>query len=223
MNILKSLKRQLCFSSEAETDFISKSFEAIAEVLFKHVAIKKGEEIFLFADVEFYFYNKHHKDIIAHPRNCESMQWYVNDFGGIDLSFKSETKVERIVNEKMKLAAKPLLTDESYFGGILIRELHNAETGERLEGPWACAELFRIHDALGISNDYPVLIEYESARAIQDASPRLKLKRSNQKTEDKVKYLLSAYANKFTKGEIENLSEEFDKYHKSTYRYRVKL
>lgn len=222
MKILESLKYLLCLTSEADTDYLSKRFDMIAEMLFKNVAIRKGEDIFLFADVEFYFYNKHHKDIITHPRNCESMQWYVNDFGGIDLSFKSETKVERIVNDKKKLSIKPVLSNDSYFGGILIRELHNAETGERLEGPWACAELFRIHDALGTINDYPVLIEYESAREIQDASPRLNLKRSNQKTEDKVKYLLSAYANKFTEGDIENLSEEFDKYHKSTYRYLVK-
>lgn len=222
MNYLESLKNFLSLSPDTEAPYIIKGFIEISDILFKHVAIKKGEKIFLFADVEFYFYNKHHKDIITHPRNCESMQWYINDFGGIDLSFKSETKVERIVNEKMKLATKPMLTDESYFGGILIRELHNAETGERLEGPWASAELFRIHDALGIINDYPVLIEYESAREIQDASPRLNLKRSNQKTEDKVKYLLSAYANMFTEGDIEKLSEEFNMYHKSTYRYRVK-
>ena len=109
------------------------------------------------------------------------MQWYVNDFGGIDLSFKSKTKVERIVNDKKKLSIKTVLSNDSYFGGILIRELHNAETGERLEGPWACAELFRAHDALGTIDDYPVLLEYESAREIQDASPRLNLKRSNQK------------------------------------------
>lgn len=98
-------------------------------MLFKNVAIRKGEDIFLFADVEFYFYNKHHKDIITHPRNCESMQWYVNDFGGIDLSFKSETKVERIVNDKKKLSIKPVLSNDSYFGGILIRELHNGGSG----------------------------------------------------------------------------------------------
>ena len=222
MIYLEALRYSLSLSSKTEAHFIIKGFIEIADILFKHVAIKKGEEIFLFADVEFYFYNKHHKDIITHPRNCDSMQWYMNDFGGIDLSFKSETKVERIVNEKMKLATKPMLTDESYFGGILIRELHNAETGERLEGPWACAELFRAHDALGNIDDYPMLIEYESAREIQDASPRLNLKRSNQKTEAKVKYLLSAYANKFSDDEIKELCESFDKYQGCLYRYRIK-
>lgn len=222
MNILESLKCLLCLTSEADTDYLSKRFDMIAGMLFKNVAIRKGEDIFLFADVEFYFYNKHHKDIITHPRNCESMQWYVNDFGGIDLSFKSETKVERIVNDKKKLSIKPVLSNDSYFGGILIRELHNAETGERLEGPWACAELFRTHDALGTIDDYPVLLEYESAREIQDASPRLNLKRSNQKTEAKVKYLLSAYANKFSDDEIKELCESFDKYQGCLYRYRIK-
>lgn len=222
MNILESLKNQLSLSSETKNCQLSECFGNIADMLFKHVAIKKGKETYLFADVEFYFYNQHHKDIITHPRNCAAMQWYINDFGGIDLSFKSETKVEKNVSDKYKLTIKPTLTNDSYFGGILIRELRHAETGERLEGPWACAELFRTHDATGAINDYPVLVEYGSDREIKDADARLNLKRSNQKTETKVKYLLSAYANKFTEEEIKELSEAFDRFIDCRYRYRVK-
>ena len=149
------------------------------------------------------------------------MQWYVNDFGGIDLTFKSETNIEKIRDNKHKVVNKPVLTEDSFFGGILIRELQNAETGERLEGPWACAELFRTHDATGAINDYPVLVPYESNIEFTSPSPRHNLKRSNQSTENKVKYLLSSYANRFTEEEIAELSKEFDTYHKCNYRYRA--
>ncbi len=35
-----------------------------------------------------------------------------------------------------------------YFGGILIRQLVSEDKSDILEGPWACAELFRLHHAL---------------------------------------------------------------------------
>ena len=45
MNILESLKCLLCLTSEADTDYLSKRFDMIAEMLFKNVAIRKGEDI----------------------------------------------------------------------------------------------------------------------------------------------------------------------------------
>ena len=50
---------------------------------------KKADKIYLFKDIEFYFYNKNHRDIITHPRISKELCWYVNDFGGIDLNFAS--------------------------------------------------------------------------------------------------------------------------------------
>ena len=71
MNDIGSLRYYLTLSSETEVHYITKGFLEIANLLFKSFAIKKGNNLYLFADIEFYFYNKHHKDIITHPRNCE--------------------------------------------------------------------------------------------------------------------------------------------------------
>lgn len=221
MITLEELKYSLgLLSSETESHFVIKGFLEIADLLFKSFAIKHNENVWLFSDIEFYFYNKYHKDIITHPRNCEAMQWYVNDFGGIDLSFKSETDVARSVDSKHKLSVKPVLTDDGYFGGILIRELRNAKTNERLEGPWACSELFRSHDASGCLEGYPVLIPYEAKQEIDQMCPRYNLKRSNKTTENKAKYILSTYANKFSDEDIYDFSEEFDRFLKANYRYK---
>lgn len=221
MEYIKQLEQLLSVNNDITEDDIVKTFNNSAELLLGHIAIKRGEEIYLFSDIEFYFYNQYHKDIITHPRNCGAMQWYVNDFGGIDLTFKSSTPVKRIIDKKNKLTVKPILTDKSYFGGILIRELCNARTGERLEGPWACAELFRVHDAQGVLNDYPILTEFETGMNIQKATPRMNLKRNNQNTIDKVKYILSGYANEFSDEDIFSFTDEFNKYQFKCYRYRI--
>jgi hypothetical protein len=57
---------------------------------------------FLFKEIEFYFYNKNHRDIITHPRESKPLCWYVNDFGGIDLNFASCIKREFRLNSKGK-------------------------------------------------------------------------------------------------------------------------
>lgn len=225
MNKLEILKQKLFISAEADACCITARFEEIADLLFNHVAVKKGGDLYHFADVEFYYYNPNHRDIITHARNCEAMQWYVNDFGGIDLSFKSETPVVCETDNKKRFKVKPELTDNSYFGGILIRELRNVCTGDRLEGPWACAELFRIHDATGSIGDFPVLVEYESAPAEFEKCHRLNLKRNSQETMDKVRSLVSAYANRFPDEEILELCKNFDAFNdkeKALYRYRLK-
>lgn len=224
MNKLETLRQKLYISADTDARSVATRFEEIADLLFYHVAVKKGGDLYLFADVEFYYYNRNHRDIITHARNCEAMQWYVNDFGGIDLSFKSETPVVCEAGNKKKYKVRPELNENSYFGGILIRELRNAHTGARLEGPWACAELFRIHDATGSIGDFPVLVEYESASHKWEKSHRLNLKRNTQATADKVRYLVSAYANTFPDEEILELCNNFDIFNdkeKTLYRYRL--
>ena len=50
------------------TSDIEERFEQIAKMLFESFAIQKGEMVYLFKEIEFYFYNKNHCDIITHPR-----------------------------------------------------------------------------------------------------------------------------------------------------------
>lgn len=74
MEHIKLLEQLLSVNNDITEDDIVKTFDNAAELLLRHIAIKQGEEIYLFSDIEFYFYNQFHKDIITHPRNCGAMQ-----------------------------------------------------------------------------------------------------------------------------------------------------
>lgn len=52
---------------------IESRFTQIARLLFGDFAIQKGDKIYLFKEIEFYFYNKHHQDIITHPRISDTL------------------------------------------------------------------------------------------------------------------------------------------------------
>ncbi|MBQ0156992.1 MAG: peptidyl-arginine deiminase, partial [Bacteroidales bacterium] len=198
MNSLEELKRKLTLSAETTesdiTNGINGIFEEIAKFLIESCSIQKEKSIYAFTDIEFYFYNKHHKDIITHPRDCQAMQWYVNDFGGIDLTFESRIESVKDTNKKGKSIIKPQLDDSSYFGGILIRGLKDINSDEELVGPWACAELFRLHDACG-GCDFPTLIMKETGQSIPEPEARYHLVRKDneQEIEKKVRYILSTY------------------------------
>lgn len=118
-----NLFKLMTLDATMKTSDIEERFEKIAKMLFESFAIQKGETVYLFKEIEFYFYNKNHRDIITHPRVSKSLCWYVNDFGGIDLNFASSIKRENRVNSKGKNVEKYVLDDSAYFGGILIRQL----------------------------------------------------------------------------------------------------
>lgn len=158
------LRQLMTLDANINTNGIKERFEKIAKMLFESFAIQKGEKKYLFKEIEFYFYNKNHRDIITHPRVSKPLYWYVNDFGGIDINFESKIKFEKRLNSKGKNVKKYVLDVSAYFGGILIRQLEEKESGEILKGPLACAELFRTYDAIGCSmnKDLPILVEYDN-------------------------------------------------------------
>ena len=90
----------MTLDANMNTNDIEDRFEQIAKMLFESFAIQKGEKKYLFKEIEFYFYNNNHRDIITHPRASKSLCWYVNDFGGIDLNFESKIKFENRLNSK---------------------------------------------------------------------------------------------------------------------------
>ena len=102
-------------------------------------------------DFEFYFYNKEHRDISVHPRKSEALCWYFNDFGGIDLNFESR------IEKEAKNSLKYVLTEDSYFGGILIRQIQRLSDKVVFDGPLKVAELFRTIDATSPKQDNPIL------------------------------------------------------------------
>ena len=152
----------MTLDANMNTNDIEDRFEQIAKMLFESFAIQKGESTYLFKEIEFYFYNKNHRDIITHPRVSKPLCWYVNDFGGIDLNFTSNIKRESRAKSKGKTVEKYVLDNSAYFGGILIRQLISEDGCEVLNGPWACAELFRCYDATGVDKEFPVLVEHDN-------------------------------------------------------------
>jgi len=172
---------------------IEERFEKIAKMLFESFAIQKGEKKYLFKEIEFYFYNKNHRDIITHPRVSKSLCWYVNDFGGIDLNFASSIKRENRVNSKRKNIEKYVLDDSAYFGGILIRQLISEDGSAILSGPIACAELFRCHDATGVDYEFPILVEQNNDVMSFIRKPRVNLLSPKQNEVGKVNNILYQY------------------------------
>ena len=146
----------MCIPADTNKDYIEQSFAEIAEVLKSGCVIKYENEEYRILDFEFYFYNKNHQDISVHPRNSEALCWYINDFGGIDLNF--ESKITKKVVEKGKTwSFKYELTDDSYFGGILIRQIQRLSDKMVFDGPWKVADLFRIIDATSQIQNNPIL------------------------------------------------------------------
>ena len=221
MNKIEDFRRLMTLDANMNANDIEDRFEQIAKMLFESFAIQKGEKKFLFKEIEFYFYNKNHRDIITHPRVSKSLCWYVNDFGGIDLNFASSIKRENRVNSKRKNIEKYVLDDSAYFGGILIRQLISEDDCEILSGPLACAELFRCHNATGVDNEFPVLVD-NNAIVKYIRKPRVNLLRSNQSVEDKVNNILYQYHDNVQSSK-ETLYQDFINFKDKPYGYEQQI
>ena len=160
----------MCIPSSASREDIREIFQEIAEALKNEYIIKYDKEKYRFLDFEFYFYNRNHQDISVHPRNSEALCWSVNDFGGIDLNF--ESKIPKEFAPKGKAwSFKYNLTDDSFFGGILIRQIQRLSDKMVFDGPWKVAELFRIIDATSQIQNNPIL-EMEKLEKIEFKEPQ---------------------------------------------------
>ena len=217
MNQIEQLRALMTLDADMNTSDIERRFEQIAKMLFEYFAIQKGETKYFFKEIEFYFYNKNHHDIITHPRVSKPLCWYVNDFGGIDLNFSSS--IECVLDGKGKIVQKFVLDDSAYFGGILIRQLIEKKSGKVLKGPLACAELFRSYDATGsnMKDDLPILVECDNGNAENIITKsRVNILRSNQIAEKKVDNILYAYS-KYP--EKEKLYKDFCDFIEKPYGY----
>ena len=216
MGGIEQLKELMSINTCIEIDEIEKYFNQIAELLFGKFAIRKGNTLYLFKEVEFYFYNRNHRDIITHPRISNSLCWYVNNFGGIDLNFGSTIDTISNIGKRGKNTQKYILNSDACFGGILIRQLMSKENGDVLEGPWACAELFRCYDATGYDSDQPLIIEHNSGMVSYIRKPRINLLTAGQTVEKKVNYILGDYAEH---PQAEELYRDFTSFKDRAYRY----
>ena len=140
----------------------------------------------------------------------------MNDFGGIDLNFPSEICKKDGTDSTGKKVNKYILDDSSYFGGILIRQLISEDKKEILEGPWACAELFRLHHAMEQDYNFPSLVERNNGMVGYIYKPRLNLLTGKQTVESKVDYILGEY---LSHPDREELYKEFFSFKDKRYRY----
>lgn len=211
----------MTFDANINATGIEERFEQIAKMLFERFAIQKGEKKYLFKEIEFYFYNKNHRDIITHPRESKPLCWYINDFGGIDLNFGSKIRYEKRLNSNGKKVEKCVLDDSAYFGGILIRQLISEDGCEILSGPLACAELFRCHNATGVDKEFPVLVD-NNAIVKYIRKPRVNLLRSKQSVEDKVNNILYQYHDNIQSFK-ETLYQDFINFKDKPYGYEQQI
>ena len=219
--MIKELRQLMTLDANIDTTGIEEHFEQIAKMLFESFAIQKGEKKYLFKEIEFYFYNKNHRDIITHPRESKPLCWYINDFGGIDLNFGSKIRYEKRLNSNGKKVEKCVLDDSAYFGGILIRQLISEDGCEVLSGPLACAELFRCHNATGVDKEFPVLVD-NNAIVKYIRKPRVNLLRSNQSVEDKVNNILYQYHDNIQSFK-ETLYQDFINFKDKPYGYEQQI
>ena len=206
--------------ADASRDYIERTFTEIAEVLKNGGVIKYGDVEYRILDFEFYFYNKNHKDISVHPRNSEALCWYINDFGGIDLNF--ESKISKKVVEKGKTwSFKYELTNDSYFGGILIRQIQRLSDKMVFDGPWKVADLFRIIDATSQVQNNPILVlkQLETIE-FKEPQPRYNLLGSHKgNPKAKADYNLQECFTNVSDSKRQDLGIELARFAESKYRY----
>jgi len=134
---MENLKRFLkALDASSSKDQIVSTFQTIADILLRKCYIIKGNRKFRMIEIEFYFYNTHHKDNITYKRTESAGRWFVHH--GVDITLNS--------NEK-----------DGFYGGILIRSIVDVENGDATFGPEKCLwELFD-EEALEPNTLYPFI------------------------------------------------------------------
>ena len=151
-------KLSLLNSSSTDSE-IRDAFKDIAGDLFRNYHIEKSGKSYSIANIEFYFCNPKHPDIITYPRSINAGRWFFHQ-SGIDLTFKSSyTQFEDQVGVVD-------LNNPYAFGGILIRKIKNNETV--FDGPYKCEwELFDSFDAFNsVPKEWPKIVKNETAQTL---------------------------------------------------------
>lgn len=187
--------------NEIDVNDIQYKFDEIAKALFLNYQITRGNTVYEFLEIEFYYYKANHEDIITYPRNLDAGMWFFHS-SGVDITFESKCNN---IEEKSSLRK----AGNDFFGGILIRSLLKKDTNELICGPMKCTEeLFDKFDAFEAKKEeFPILSKKE---------------KSEQKDIFKTERFINI-KEESKKSRFENNCSLFDKYHKEPYRYFVKL
>lgn len=216
MNTIDRLREMMTLDANMKTTDIEARFKEIAQMLFGSFVIQKVGKTYLFKEIEFYFYNKHHRDIITHPRESKPLLLHVNDFGGVDINFYSSIQSVNIAGKK-KDAVKYVLDDNACFGGILIRQLTciGDDGPEEISRPLACADVLKHDDNTDIDME-SLLVEHDNGMVGHICEPRINLLVPKQKVENKVDNILAKYSEHPDK---EGLCKDFTEFKDKRYRY----
>ena len=87
INHLKSLLGS--FDANSKLPEITNIFEKVAIELFNKFHIQKGDQEYYFSNLEFYFCNQYHLDIITYPRQLPKGKWFFHQ-SGFDFTFDSK-------------------------------------------------------------------------------------------------------------------------------------
>lgn len=123
MEDYESLEKLLNSVSKANDENALSIFKDIAENLFKHYVIRKGNEKFRFLEVEFYYHSYSHPDDFVYNRRCDKEGDFLIHSSGVDICFKNEEQ-------------------NNTYGGILLRHLLRIEGINKsvVAGPWDCCD-----------------------------------------------------------------------------------
>jgi hypothetical protein len=217
VNSIEELKELMRIPSDASKKEIGNRFKEIAEALINHIYIQYGEQRYYFEEIEFYYYNKNHRDLITYPRKSGALQWFRNSFDGVDLTFESNMELSDYNGKNVyNLVAEP----NPSYGGVLIRKISN---GQELvtNGPILTAnKLFKLFDATCLPKVFPILKYDAVSRNLQKSQkPRINILKTNYPVEKKIDNILRD--NKIHAGEtIQKLAEVYrDLSVKSEYNY----
>lgn len=226
-DVLQDLRSKLTKDSlrnEILQNGYQKTFDKIAEILLNKVAIRKGEKIFYIKDIEFYLYENNHRDIVTYPRKCKAGQWFFHP-SGIDISFESSVDVKS--NDYGLF--QPILRDDAFFGGVLIRAIYPADKAPsdackyNLDGPhkveWA---LFDCFDAFNETTNFPHLIEHKHEHEIEPIpNVRKNLRHKENDYRKKIETILNYYYED-SPVSIDEWINIYKSFEDKTYRYTVR-
>ena len=136
-DLLKALRLEGC-ACNFDTEF-----ERIADALFNRFAIRKGDRLYRFVEIEFYhnLTDPAPIDSITYPRTSAAGQFFFHQ-SGVDLTFLSHRS-----------------GSEPRFGGILIRSIRHDD--RFILGPYKVMdELFDSFDAFGRVSGFPEIVEH---------------------------------------------------------------
>lgn len=188
---------------------VASQFKEIAEMLFQDFHIEKEGVRYDFLEVEFYFYNEKHPDVITYPRNTKAGEWFFH-MSGVDISFQSEKK-ER---EGKEVAV--------FGGGILVRSILKKKE-QVIAGPYKCMdELFDKFDAFSTKlENFPILKPNEK-QEIKIKScvrwiPPFTGNFDEVKKERREKELSEKYKKEFDSAKFEELINEKYRYYRADF------